>query len=633
MSSISIRTMLTSGLALLLSIFVFYTSFFGSFETLIQRSLFVMAIVALGLLMYPTKYQRQVAILIDGAMLATVVVSGTYILFNFTNIMTNLPMAESYDIAMAFGTLTVILILAHRVSSIVFPIIVTAAVVYTLFGDLIPGRMGHRGFDIYYVTEVIFLGDKGLWGMLVNVASTTLAAFVLFGALLLHTGAGEVFFKLARSLAGRSVGGAAKIATVASAFFATISGSTVANVATTGNFTIPLMKRLNYPAPMAGGIEAIASTGGQLMPPIMGTAAFVMAELVGINYWLVVGAAFLPAIFFYSGILFSIHLAAEKSDIREISDDDEVFDNQPLRLLEVSPILAGFGGILVGVLNGNSIGLTACFGMIGIITAFCFKELWSKSSVKQIASTLVDAFIAGGRGVVIVGILLVAAQVFVSMVNLTGVGVAISSGILDLAEGDLVIITGVMAAVCLIAGMGLPTSAAYVLVAAVFAPALINQGLDPLAVHLFVLYFACLSVITPPVCVGAFVASTIAETEWLGVAKYAMAIGAGCYCIPFLFFAYPGLLLQGGWQEIVMAVFAGFVVSVAIPLIIFRFPQKLTSVTVISWLLAFVGLGTLLLPSLIWSATGAVVVIGAWWVGRKVSSPHFNKEINHARNT
>ena len=633
MKHISIRTALTSGLALTLSLFVFYTSFFGSFETLIQRSLFVMAIVGLGLLMFPTQQKSWIAILIDVAMLSIVLVSGIYVLFNFTNIMTNLPVAENHDIVMAFGTLIVVLILANRVSSVVFPIIVLTAVIYTLFGDLIPGRMGHRGFDIYYVTEVIFLGDKGLWGMLVNVASTTLAAFVLFGALLLHTGAGEAFFKLARSLAGRSTGGAAKIATVASAFFATISGSTVANVATTGNFTIPLMKRLNYPAPMAGGIEAIASTGGQLMPPIMGTAAFVMAELVGVNYWLVVGAAFLPAIFFYSGILFSIHLAAEKSDIQEISADDEVFDNQPLTLLEVSPILAGFGGILFGVLNGNSIGLTACFGMIGIIAAFSVKELLGKSAAKQIVSTLVDAFIAGGRGVVIVGILLVAAQVFVSMVNLTGVGVAISSGILDLAEGDLIIITGVMAAVCLIAGMGLPTSAAYVLVAAVFAPALINQGLDPLAVHLFVLYFACLSVITPPVCVGAFVASTIADTEWLGVAKYAMAIGAGCYCIPFLFFAYPGLLLQGEWHDILMAVLAGCVVSVAIPLVIFRFPRNLRFSAIASWLLAFVGLGTLLLPSLAWSATGAVVVIGAWWIGRKVSLPQSQKEMNHAANT
>lgn len=633
MNDTSIRTVLTSGLALMLSLFVFYTSFFGPFETLIQRSLFVMAIVALGLLMYPPKHKGKMFIAIDGAMLTIVMVSGVYILFNFTNIMTNLPMAENYDITMAFGTLIVILILAYRVSSIVFPIIVSTAVIYTLFGDLIPGRLGHRGFDIYYVTEVIFLGDKGLWGMLVNVASTTLAAFVLFGALLLHTGAGEVFFKLARSLAGRSVGGAAKIATVASAFFATISGSTVANVATTGNFTIPLMKRLNYPAPMAGGIEAIASTGGQLMPPIMGTAAFVMAELVGINYWLVVGAAFLPAIFFYSGILFSLHLAAEKCDIREISEDDEAFDNQSLTLFEVSPILAGFGGILFGVLNGNSIGLTACFGMIGIVIAFCAKELWAKSSLKQVASTLMDAFIAGGRGVVIVGILLVAAQVFVSMVNLTGVGVAISSGILDLADGDLVVITGVMAAVCLIAGMGLPTSAAYVLVAAVFAPALINQGLDPLAVHLFVLYFACLSVITPPVCVGAFVASTIAETKWLGVAKNAMAIGAGCYCIPFLFFAYPGLLLRGGWQDILMAVFAGCVVSVAIPLVIFRFPQRLGFATIISWLLAFLALGTLILPSLIWSATGALIVIVAWRISRKVSLPQSHKGISHAANT
>jgi len=621
------RKPLISGLSLLLSIFIFYTSFFGSFETLIQRATFVSAIVLLGLLMYPTKLtNRRVSDFIDLTMAAIVVASSIYVLVNFTDIMTNLPMAQNYDVLMAFGTLAVVLILANRVSSLIFPIIVITAVIYTLYGDLIPGRLGHRGFDIYYVTEVIFLGDKGLWGMLVNVASTTLAAFVLFGALLLHTGAGDAFFKLARVIAGRSTGGAAKIATVASAFFATISGSTVANVATTGNFTIPLMKRLNYPAPMAGGIEAIASTGGQLMPPIMGTAAFVMAELVGMNYWLIVGAAFLPAVFFYAGILISIHLAAEEADIHEITEDQEDFGVEKLTFLETTPIIFGFLGILVGVFNGNSIGLTACFGMIGIIIAFVVKQLLAKVPSMQIAETLIDAFIAGGKGVVIVGLLLVAAQVFVSMVNLTGVGVAISGAILDLANGNLVVITAMMAVVCLIAGMGLPTSAAYVLVAAVFAPALITQDLPPLAVHLFVLYFACLSVITPPVCVGAFVASTIAETEWLGVAKYAMLIGAGCYCIPFLFFAYPGLLLQGEWIDVLMAIFAGIVVSIAIPLILFRFPNTVSLRSILAWFLALFALCTLIFPSLGWSFIGAILAFFSWFLSR----PRGDK--SHTRN-
>lgn len=609
----SMRERLISGIALLLSLFVFYTSFFGSFETLIQRSLFVIAISALGFLMYPTRQGNAFGILFDALAFSLVLVSGLYIISNFTSIMTDLPMATVPDVAMGFGTLLCVLWLSYRVSSIIFPIIVVSAVLYTLFGDLLPGRFGHRGFDIYYVTEVLFLGDKGLWGMLVNVASTTLAAFVLFGALLLHTGAGEAFFKLANRIAGRSTGGAAKVATIASAFFATISGSTVANVATTGNFTIPLMKRLNYPPAMAGGIEAIASTGGQLMPPIMGTAAFVMAELLGMNYWLVVVAATLPAVFFYIGILVSIHLAASRFGIDETSASDTNLElpgvSTPLTLKEFSPVIAGFGGIIVGILNGNSIGLTACFGMIGIMIAFLVKGIVDQQPIRQLIQALIDAFIAGGRGVVIVGLLLVAAQVFVSMVNLTGVGVMISSAILDAADGNIMVITAVMALVCLIAGMGLPTSAAYVLVAAVFAPALISQGLDPLAVHLFVLYFACLSVITPPVCVGAFVAATIADASWLQVAKYAMLIGAGCYCIPFLFFGYPGLLLSGDVFDITNGVLAGLVIAFAIPNLVFGDP-RLSIKGLSAWLLSALAVASLFGTSLMWSILGGVALLG-----------------------
>lgn len=609
----SMRERLISGIALLLSLFVFYTSFFGSFETLIQRSLFVIAISALGFLMYPTRQGNAFGILFDALAFSLVLVSGLYIISNFTSIMTDLPMATVPDVAMGFGTLLCVLWLSYRVSSIIFPIIVVSAVLYTLFGDLLPGRFGHRGFDIYYVTEVLFLGDKGLWGMLVNVASTTLAAFVLFGALLLHTGAGEAFFKLANRIAGRSTGGAAKVATIASAFFATISGSTVANVATTGNFTIPLMKRLNYPPAMAGGIEAIASTGGQLMPPIMGTAAFVMAELLGMNYWLVVVAATLPAVFFYIGILVSIHLAASRFGIDETSASDTNLElpgvSTPLTLKEFSPVIAGFGGIVVGILNGNSIGLTACFGMIGIMIAFLVKGIVDQQPIRQLIQALIDAFIAGGRGVVIVGLLLVAAQVFVSMVNLTGVGVMISSAILDAADGNIMVITAVMALVCLIAGMGLPTSAAYVLVAAVFAPALISQGLDPLAVHLFVLYFACLSVITPPVCVGAFVAATIADASWLQVAKYAMLIGAGCYCIPFLFFGYPGLLLSGDVFDITNGVLAGLVIAFAIPNLVFGDP-RLSIKGLSAWLLSALAVASLFGTSLMWSILGGVALLG-----------------------
>ncbi|MGB0958126.1 MAG: TRAP transporter large permease subunit, partial [Litorivicinus sp.] len=216
--------------------------------------------------------------------------------------------------------------------------------------------------------------------------------------------------------------------------------------------------------------------------------------------------------------------------------------------------------------------------------------------------------------VVIVGLLLVAAQVFVSMVNLTGVGVTISGAILDAAGGNLTIVAVVMGLVCLIAGMGLPTSAAYVLVAAVFAPALISQGFAPLAVHLFVLYFACLSVITPPVCVGAFVASTIAEAPWLQVAKYAVLLGAGCYCVPFLFFSYPGILLMGDAVDITAGVLAGVVLALGVPRVIFGWRAGVLGS--LAWALGAVSIAALFWGGIQGALLGAVLAILSWLMAR-----------------
>jgi len=562
------RQKAAAALSLIIGLFVFYTSFFGAFETLIQRAGFVAMIVTMAVLLYPTGGKtrwRAFGIVLDLAMAFWVIGTAIYVIANFERIMVDLPFAENVDIWMGFGTLLIILELARRTASLVFPIIVGGMVAYGFFGDLIPGAFGHRGFDAYYLTEVIFLSDRGLWGMLVSIASTTLAAFILFGSLLLHTGAGQTFFDLSARAGGASPGGAAKIATIASGLFGSISGSSVANIATTGNFTIPLMKRLRYPAPFAGAVEAVASTGGQLAPPIMGTAAFVMAELVGVNYWKIVAVAFLPALLFYIGVFTTVHLISKRTGLGQV-DASELPDwRTALNWRRLAPIIAGVVGLAWGIWNGNSIQLTACYGMIGIILAYTVGTLTGGGDWREVATTLIRAFRDGGKGVVIVGILLVAAQVFVAMVNLTGVGVAVTSQILAFAGDNIWTIAVIMAAVCLIAGMGLPTSAAYVLVAAVFAPVLIQQGLDPVMVHLFVLYYAALSVITPPVCVAVFVSSTIADAPWLKVARDTLRLGGTAYALPMLFIAYPGLLLADGPEEIALAVLSGtvFVVAVA----------------------------------------------------------------------
>lgn len=554
-------------LSVMLGLFVFYTSFNGPFESLVQRALFVMTIAALAVLMHPLWHGtrlRWLGILIDTAIVAMVTVSGCYIIANYETIMTDLPWAGPLDMIMAFGTLVSVLELARRTSNWVFPMIVALAVAYAFLGYLIPGQFGHRGFDSAYLSEIIFLSDRGLWGMLVNVASTTLAAFVLFGAILLHTGAGETFFDLSARLGGSRPGGAAKIATFASGFFGAINGSTVANVATTGNFTIPLMKRLKYPSAYAGAVEAIASTGGQLAPPIMGTAAFVMAELVGVNYWSIALAGVLPALLFYLGIYSTVHVIARRQGFRPVTADDLPDWRGAMNFTRLAPIAAALGGLGFGVLNGNSVELTACYGMLAMLAAVLVARIANGENPREVISIILRALEAGGKGVVIVGILLVGAQVFVAMINLTGFGVAVTSAVLAIGQGNIWLIAALMAVVCLIAGMGLPTSAAYVMVAAVFAPALIQQGIDPLVVHMFVLYYAALSVITPPVCLGVFVAATIAQAPWIKVAVETLRLGATAYALPMLFLAYPGMLGGGGTEGILLAAVSGVVFAVSI---------------------------------------------------------------------
>jgi TRAP transporter 4TM/12TM fusion protein len=613
-------------LAITIGLFVFYTSFFGSFETLIQRAIFVAMIIPLSVLLFPLgrgKTWRPVGAAIDFAMCAFVVASTSYIVVNFERIMTDLPFAEQIDIFLGFGTLLVILEMARRSASFIFPLIVGGVVVYAFFGESIPGAFGHRGFDAGYLTEVIFLSDRGLWGMLVSIASTTLAAFILFGALLLHTGAGQTFFDLSARAGGKSPGGAAKIATIASGLFGSISGSSVANIATTGNFTIPLMKSLRYPPRFAGGVEAVASTGGQLAPPIMGTAAFVMAELVGVNYWTIAAIAVLPAFLFYLGVFTTIHLIAKRTGLGAVSQSELPDWREALNWRRMSPIVAGIAGLAFGIYNGNSIQLTACYGMLGIIGAYTLATLTSGGNLKQVVFTLLRALEDGGKGVVIVGVLLVAAQVFVAIVNLTGVGVAVTSSILALADGNLILIAIIMAVVCLIAGMGLPTSAAYVLVAAVFAPVLIQQGLEPITVHLFVLYYAVLSVITPPVCVAVFVAATVAKTPWTGGASESLRLGVTAYAIPMLMLIYPGLLLQGGPASIGMAVLAGFGFTVSVAAffagqpIFGRFSSLLWSVPAI----------LLLFP--IWPATisGFALVCIFWMISKRSSGAGLSQDV------
>ncbi|MCG7599737.1 TRAP transporter fused permease subunit [Halomonas sp. McH1-25] len=553
------RDYLTKGLALALGGLILYTSAAGPFDSLVQRSVFLALTLLLGLAIYPlgvgTRW-RPLGVTIDLALAASAVVACGYVAINQNRILVELPWATPWDMLMTAALVVAILELSRRAIGWIFPLLVAIGLGYALLGAYIPGPLGHRGFGPAFMTETLFLGDLGIWGMLVGVAATTIAAFVLFGGLLLHTGGGQTFMDLALRISGRSPGGAAKVATVASGLFGMVSGSAVANVATTGNFTIPMMKRLGYPRPFAAGVEAVASTGGQIAPPILGAAAFIMAEILGESYVRIALAALLPAIF-YLGVFLTIHMVAQRRGLQVVPDDELPSWASVLRPERLVPILAALGGLFYGVLSGRSIQTAAFYGVLMTALSYVGFAMLARAAWRDIAGRLLSGLIDAGKGMVIIGVLLAGAQILVAMIGMTGIGVTLASLIVEVGGQSLFLVALIVGGVCLILGMGIPTTAAYVLVASVLAPALTEIGVEPLIAHLFVFYFATLSVITPPVCIAVFVASGIAQTNWLPAAGESVRLAAAIYVIPFLLLIYPALAGFGSWIDIVLAICQG----------------------------------------------------------------------------
>lgn len=606
-----------NALALLVGLFVFYTAAMGPFEGLIQRALFLTLVSCLGFALYPLgagKSWRPVGLIIDLTLATITLVACGYVVINYDMIMTTLPWATQLDMALTVGLVVAVLELGRRTVGIIFPALVTLGLAYALLGNYLPGVLHHRGFDAAFVTETIFLGDLGIWGMLTGVAATVIAAFVLFGSLLLHTGGGQAFMDLAMRIGGRQPGGAAKIATIASGLFGMISGSAVANVATTGNFTIPMMIRLGYPRPFAAAVEAVASTGGQIAPPIMGAAAFVMAEILGVSYVTIMLAAVIPAVLFYLSVFVTVHFVSVRRELAVVPDDELPAWSKIVAPRRILPILAALGGLGFGIWLGRSVATSAFYGVVGLLVAFVATQI-GQLSPREMAARIIAGLSDAGRGMVIIGVLLAGAQVLVSMINLTGVGVAMSSLIVVLAGDSVVLVSLIVGVVCMIMGMGLPTTAAYVLVAAVLAPALTSVGVDPLAAHMFVFYFATISVITPPVCVAVFVAAGIARTNWLPAAGEAVRLGAVTYVVPFMFLLYPGMTMRGDWIAIAQAIMSGLVLVVAIPGLLSGI--SFTGLRRIDVTLLLAAIALSIWPHPIASMAAVALLLAGWVMGRQ----------------
>jgi TRAP transporter 4TM/12TM fusion protein len=543
---------------ILFVLFQIYTAGFGQYPNMIQRSIHAAFSLVLCFLILPAfkgKPVRSLARGLNTFMALISVVLCLYIVFNYDRLMESLGIeAQPYEVVMGAMVILLILEAARRATGWFLPLIALFSMGYSLLGAYIPGYWGHPGFSFQYVIEYLYLGAEGVWGILTGISATLVAAYIIFGAILLTTGGAASFMKIALLAGGRSYGGAAKVATVASGLFGMLSGSAIANVATTGNFTIPMMKRLGYKEHFAGGVEATASSGGQITPPIMGAGAFIMSELISQPYLKIALAATLPAILFYTCVWVSIDLEARKVDLKRVPHEEIPPPRAVFNWPTSGPLFLTIIVLLTSLFMGHTPTKAAFLAIVTNVFLFLFVNTLNKQAFLDRCKVLLAGVEQAGRGMVTVVSLLVCAQITIAMISLSGMGIKLSELIIGASSGNVLLALILAASVSLILGMGIPTTAAYVLAASVVGPALQMMGVAPLLAHMFIFYCALLSGLTPPVCTAVFAAATIANTKWSKVAVVAIRLAAMKYIIPFFFIYRPSILLVGRWYNIVETV-------------------------------------------------------------------------------
>jgi TRAP transporter 4TM/12TM fusion protein len=429
---------------------------------------------------------------------------------------------------------------ARRAIGWPLPIVAALALLYAAFGQYIPGQFGHAPLPPASLIGTLTLAEGGIFGQLTGVSVGVVAIFVIFGAVLNAGEAGQGFMNLASAAAGRLRGGAGKVSVIASALFGSISGSASANVASTGAVTIPAMIKMGYPRRIAGAVEAVASSGGQIMPPLMGAGAFVMVELTGTPYTQIITAAFLPAVLYFAVVWFGIDAYARRLNLGGLPPEQQP---TPKQVLVTSAFFMVPFAILLGAMFW--LGYTPQYSAALAIIAGAFLLLTGadmRLDLRRAAGRVEEALIGAARQVSLIAAIILCASIIVGVLAITGLGVKITSLILSASNGNLWPSLLLTALACLVLGMEVPTTAAYVICVSVAGPALMALGLEPLQAHLFVFWFALLSTITPPVCGAVFIAAGMAQENWLRVAMTAMALGVGLYLIPLGMIARPDLI-------------------------------------------------------------------------------------------
>lgn len=527
-----------SAICIVFAIFQLYTATFGILDAHLQRAIHLAFGFLLIFLLYPARksWSRTAMNPIDVAFALVSAATAMYIFVNYQELVMRAGMNTETDFVIGvIGTLMVFEA-ARRVVG--WPMITVAFVfmLYAFFGPYIPGILAHRGVGVQEMFDHLWYTTEGIFGTPMGVSSTFIYLFILFGSYLETTGLGKFFIDLANAVAGWAAGGPAKVAVLSSGLMGTVSGSSVGNVAGTGAFTIPMMKKLGYRPSFAGAVEAAASTGGQLMPPVMGAAAFLMAEFVGVPYFDVVKAAVIPALLYYIGVWLGVHYEAKKFGLKgtpreELPKFKDLF-------LEKGHLAIPLAVIVYLLVSGYTPMRAALAAIVLSIVCACLRKS-TRISPRQIVQGLID----GSKGVLGVLIACATAGIIIGVVTKTGVGLKVATALLDLSGGMLLPAMFFTMITSLILGMGVPTTANYVITSTIAAPALIQMNVPVLAAHMFAFYFGIVADVTPPVALAAYAGAGIAGANPMRTGVTAAKLAIAAFIVPYIFVLSPELLM------------------------------------------------------------------------------------------
>ncbi|MFH1124896.1 MAG: TRAP transporter permease [Pseudomonadota bacterium] len=549
------RSIIGKWIGIALSVFVIYTMATMTMQELRQLSLFVSFSLALVFVHHPLFPSKRgfVPLLLVDLLLALLSFSfGIYIYIDYWEFIFRVGDPTGWDLL--FSVITIVLILEATRRVVGWPLLIIAScfILYAFFGQLLPPPLSHKGYGVQRIATTLFMSANGVFGIPLRVMTQFIFLFIAFGAFFESCGGTAFFVDMASSMFGKLRGGPAKISVAVSGMMGTISGSAVANTVTTGTLTIPLMKRIGFEPHVAGAVEAVASTGGQLMPPVMGAAAFVMAEYLGVPYISICKAALIPAILYYLAIFSVVHFYSLKIGIQGMPATDIPSFKKVLyeKWIFVVPLL-----VLIVILIQN---YSPRVAVLCAILATVVLSLFKKES-RMTFSKILNALASTAYNSIMVVCACATAGVVIGVVLLTGMGGKITSLVISLSAGSLTIALPIVMLASLLFGMGLPTVVCYVLLAATVAPSLVDLGITPLAAHLFIFYFGMLCMVTPPVSFAAYAGAAIAKADPMKTGWTAWTFALAGFLLPFMFVYNNSLLLMGSPLNIILALFTSII--------------------------------------------------------------------------